>query len=306
MVNKKIFWAVVVILAAGIMVSCSIAMRSAGELQSMGEKYQRSVDYMEIQNVFSRHSYYYAAQQQWVELDTIWSKTRDDISYGHNNGYYYGRESVENYYGKANEERRKSYLETLSKLYPEVENKEEYEGVGDLVMHTLTTPNIQIADDGQTAQGIWMSIGLCSSAGKDGKPSYAWMWEKFGVDFIKEGSQWKIWHFQIYTETMFTIPETMWNMMPAMPAGKTGENAAPSGEGAPAMPGDAMGEGEDAAGGMGAMPGGDKSAGPMSGKPVMDKLVEMYTTYSATTVPQLVPEIPEPYGTWEDTTPQIK
>ncbi|MBN1227604.1 MAG: nuclear transport factor 2 family protein, partial [Deltaproteobacteria bacterium] len=176
------------------------------------QKMQRVLDYMEIQNVMAKHSYYYAAQEQWKELDEAWSKKRDDISYGHNDGYYVGRKSVEAYYGQKNETRRKQTLESISRLYPEIKNIKENEGVGDLVMHTLTTPYIEIAEDGQTAKGVWMSIGLCSGTGNDGKASAIWLWEKFATDFIKEDGEWKIWHFQIYSDVLGNVDAAMLSM----------------------------------------------------------------------------------------------
>jgi hypothetical protein len=258
----------------------------------------RAQDYMEIQNLFAKHSYYYAAQEQWQELETVWSKKRDDIAYGHNNGYYYGRESVENYYGQKNENRRKETLEMASKLFPEVENIEANEGIGDLVMHTLTTPIIEVAEDRETAQGIWMSVGLASRMGQDGKPEYVEFWEKFGVDFVREDGEWKIWHFQIHSDVMFTIPENMWGGIGAI---MQAESGAPP-EGGPMPPSESAGPG----GMPPQMEPGQEGGAPKGMVNDMDVQVEMYKNYSTTTVPVLTPALPKPYKTWEDTTPYIK
>jgi hypothetical protein len=149
-----------VLLSAGILVIAAIIALTYGSVFAAGnmemthsQAIQRLLDYMEIQNVMAKHSYYYGAQEQWKELDEAWSRKRDDISYGHNDGYYVGRKSVEAYYGKTNENRRKQTLEAVSKIYPEIKNIKENEGVGDLVMHTLTTPYIEIAEDGQARTG---------------------------------------------------------------------------------------------------------------------------------------------------------
>jgi hypothetical protein len=298
MKREKLFWIVVVVLAVCLGLVWNSLMEMKSDRKTFEQASLRAQDYMEIQNLFAKHSYYYAAQEQWLELETAWSKKRDDIAYGHNNGYYIGRESVENYYGQKNENRRKETLQMVSKLFPEVENVEENEGVGDLVMHTLTTPVIEVAEDRETAQGVWMSIGLASRVGQDGKPQYVEFWEKFGVDFVREDGEWKIWHFQIHSDVMFTIPENMWGGLgPVMQA----QTAAPP-EGAP-MP-------QAGAAPAGAQP---PQAGPGRGEgqpkgPVsdMDVQVEMYKNYSTTTVPVLTPRLPKPYKTWEDTTPYIK
>lgn len=58
-----------------------------------------------------------------------------------------------------------------------------------LHMHLLTTPIIQVAKDGATARGVWISPGVEGSG---------WGWMKYGADFRKDHGQWKIWHLHIY------------------------------------------------------------------------------------------------------------
>ena len=75
---------------------------------------------------------------------------------------------------------------------------------------------IEVAADGTTAKGIWLMSGTESgltepdvaehlpdwvfSAGEvDGKRIWAhWVWAKYGVDFLKQGDEWRIWHFRCY------------------------------------------------------------------------------------------------------------
>ena len=75
---------------------------------------------------------------------------------------------------------------------------------------------IEVSADGTTAKGIWIMAGLESglmdpevakdvppfvfSGGEvDGKPVWAhWVWCKYGVDFIKQDGEWRIWHFRCY------------------------------------------------------------------------------------------------------------
>lgn len=284
MKRENLFLIIGVILAVGLGLCWKTLVEVKAENRAALEEAQRATDYMEIQNTFSKHSYYYAAQEQWLELETVWTKKRDDISYGHNHGYYLGRESVENYYGRKNEDRRKQTLEMMSRITPGVENVEENEGIGDLVMHTLTTPIIEVAKDRETAQGVWMSIGLASRVGQDGKPQYVEFWERFAVDFVREDGRWKIWHFQIHSDVMFNIPESMWGMPGIAPQAQ------------------AVSAGGEPPGGMEGKPGGEQGQAMGSD---MERQVQMHEMYSATTVPKLSPRLPEPYDTWEDTTPYI-
>lgn len=66
---------------------------------------------------------------------------------------------------------------------------------GQLHMHSMFTPVIEIAQDGKTAQGVWDSFGPNIQTGDSGTN---WLWVKYGVDFIKEDGQWKIWHLQVF------------------------------------------------------------------------------------------------------------
>lgn len=288
-----------VLLSAGILINLAITAFTSGSAlcaenmtMTHGQSIQRLLDYMEIQNVMAKHSYYYGAQEQWKELDEAWSRKRDDISYGHNDGYYVGRKSVEAYYGKANENRRKQTLETVSKIYPEVKNVKENEGVGDLVMHTLTTPYIEIAEDGQTAKGVWMSIGLCSRTGQDGKAGAMWLWEKFATDFVKEDGEWKIWHFQIYSDVLGNVDQAMLSMF------------AQQGQGAPVTStGQQPQVAEVPAGAQQGPQDGKPQGGQMSG---FDKNIKIYELYSPTRVPRFTPALPAPYKTWDNSISLIK
>ena len=70
---------------------------------------------------------------------------------------------------------------------------------GSLYVHSQTTPVIEIAGDGRTAKGVWVSPGLeTRREPRTGKFTAYWLWGTYGVDFVKEDGQWKFWHFHIY------------------------------------------------------------------------------------------------------------
>ncbi len=139
------------------------------------EQVTRAYDAYMIKNVMGRHAYYHSWGMHPEEFETIWSK-RDDVSWGNNGGYQMGRETLIKY-----------YVEPHIGAEPKP---------GELFMHTLTTPLIEIADDGQTAQAMWYTPGYGS--GPDGGVN--WMHERYAIDFIKEDGEWKIWHFFVGTD----------------------------------------------------------------------------------------------------------
>ncbi len=62
-------------------------------------------------------------------------------------------------------------------------------GGASLHIHTLTTPVIQVARDGQTARAVWMCPGLEGTT---------LTWIKYGCDFKIQDGRWKIWHLHVY------------------------------------------------------------------------------------------------------------
>lgn len=76
---------------------------------------------------------------------------------------------------------------------------------GKLILHYTTTPVIEVAEDGETAKGVWIMTGLESGLtdpevaahqpeyffeAEDvlGKKVWAhWVWCKYGIDFLKAG-----------------------------------------------------------------------------------------------------------------------
>jgi hypothetical protein len=65
--------------------------------------------------------------------------------------------------------------------------------------HALTTPVVEIAEDGQTAKAVWISPGHETFPIPGREPAAHWSWGRYGVDFIKVDGEWKFWHFHIYT-----------------------------------------------------------------------------------------------------------
>jgi len=145
---------------------------------TLNQKIQRALDIAEVQNVMSKHAYYHGAGHHLQELKDIWVKEDGACaamaSFGQNHGYWVGMERIKRFYGEMNEKNRKKNLEMVSELHPEVENRKENEGVGSMIMHTLTTPIIEVAGDGKTAKGMWYSPGQVTEIGPYPKSCTSW------------------------------------------------------------------------------------------------------------------------------------
>ena len=89
---------------------------------------------------------------------------------------------------------------------------------GKMISHFMTNPVIEVAGNGETAKGFWLAVGnectpytTCPNVVDDGDPvgprtigpdKYGlhkfchWVWNRYGMDFIKEDGQWRLWHLR--------------------------------------------------------------------------------------------------------------
>jgi hypothetical protein len=223
---------------------------------------QRLNDIHEIQNVMSLHEYYHTAGMHKEEVEEIWAQKTPGVSWETGDlGRFEGIDAIWKIYVDGKAMMGEANLKGMRTVYPQIEDKKENEFIGTMNVHMLTTPMIEVAGDGKTAKGIWMSPGHVTQLMGD-KLTACWMWEKYAVDFVKEDGKWKIWHFHVYTD--FQTPyEKSWletSLEPKLP---------------PVFPPDF----------------------PKSNKPMTDD----YPQYSPFTTPKNLPRPPVPYETFSDT-----
>lgn len=146
-------------------------------------------DRAEIENLFARYIYLHNAFEDEQIID-LWAKpgTPGIRAQYSNKGVYSTWESV-TYYHRGRPRPK-----------------------GKLILHYITTPIIEVAEDGLTAKGLWIAAGnesgltdpevaaempdwLFGPEMVEGKR--VWQHEvvvKYGVDFIRQDGAWKIWH----------------------------------------------------------------------------------------------------------------
>jgi hypothetical protein len=147
-------------------------------IKTMQKDIQRLKDSHEIQELMSRYFYLHAANLLEEKVKLFALKTpgvRIEIA---DRGVFEGPEHVRDHYLKG-------------------EGSQDF--TGKLYLHTLATPSIQVADDGKTAKGVWMSPGLeTTDMGTNAKLSAYWSWGYMAADFVRENGVWKIWHYHVY------------------------------------------------------------------------------------------------------------
>ena len=169
--------------------------------KSLEERLERLEAVHEIQNLMGRYSYLHTAGMQ-EETVKLWAQKTPGIranvpSFGLYEGF-----------------------EGIKRLYVGAHNCQEGDRIGQMHMHTLTTPVIEVAGDGKTARGVWIAPGQETTTFGGGMPKAHWAWLKYGADFIKEDGKWKFWHLQVYG-LFFTPYEKSWVEVSLPPAETT-------------------------------------------------------------------------------------
>lgn len=159
---------------------------------------QRARDRGQVENVFARYMYLHNTFQD-EKIKALWAKRgTPGVSAQYSNlGVYTNYDSI-----MAHHSGRPS-------------------PVGKLVFHYITTPLVEIAEDGQTAKGRWIAAGVESGLMSPQQAAHApaflfekfeaegnevrgrkvwahWVQMQYGLDFIRQDGQWKILHFRCF------------------------------------------------------------------------------------------------------------
>jgi hypothetical protein len=167
----------------------TLNMSAAGSCELMKkspeERVQRLEDIHEIQNLMGREQFFHMAALHDRVME-LWAKKTPEVSVQISSmGKWEGTEGLK----KVNDYHKYTWGDA----------------VGEMSVHTLTTPIIEVAGDGKTARGVWLSPGArAEKKQKTNKYEAYWMWLKYGCDFVKEDGMWKIWHTHAYG--IFRVP----------------------------------------------------------------------------------------------------
>ena len=162
-------------------------------LEQLTLKLERLEAVQACRNLMGKYSYYHTAFRNKEYID-LWAKRDDDLLVMPW-GSYKGFEGVKACYLNDHGDRSEpGMLDSLK---------------GAVMMHEMDTEVIEVAADGKTAKGAWISPGHetyvdgqvpgLEKEASSGKAHAEWCWGKYAVDFIKDDDgQWKIWHMRLY------------------------------------------------------------------------------------------------------------
>lgn len=243
---------------------------------TLSQRIHRANAAVECEKVMSRHVYYHAAGIHREEIEEFWSK-RPDCTWAHNFGQM---GSLENYtlcYAGDQERDTLALYEELQTVYPEVTDKEkvpDYRALYEEAMHFYTSTIIEVAEDGQSAKGLFYTPGCIFSTLNPQKAREGrWIYERYAADFILEDGKWVYLNLKVCCDGAGEMDCGDWLA-----------------EGfRPGPPPDAEGDGEN-----------PPPPPPGGGHPIMHP-GPLHYDLSPTQTPQHRPFIPVPYKTFAET-----
>ena len=155
-----------------------------------------------IENVMSKYAFltYYKRFDEAVK--NFWCQSALEPTLTTNDKKITGYSAIYREIVEKGEEDTRTDNEVMRNLFPELADKKDSEiwGIGTAMVHTISTPVIELAEDEKTAKGMFYSMGACTEIDHEKGPKAYWVWEKYAVDFVKEEDGWKIWHMVIMTD----------------------------------------------------------------------------------------------------------
>ena len=179
-----------------------------------------TVDTCQIKNLMAKSITSLMLNRDRDLFALFWSHTAEDVCLGFNNGWYIGQEAVAGYYAALGE-RLKLTARLLRERFPEKlsgQTDEELYGIGPFEAKPVTNPYVVVAEDGNTARGVWMSQGADTEIEIYG-PLSRWTWGVYACDFVYEDNQWKFLHMQ-YLEDINHIMGQDWTREAVFPEEK--------------------------------------------------------------------------------------
>ncbi len=167
-------------------------------LEALNKEADRQLAIVDCKNLINKLIFHGAA---WLnrKIVPLWAD-RDDDKLEMPWGIYDGIKGVERYYLQDVGDRHDEGQLDMIK--------------GCMMWYATDTPIVVVAEDGQTAKGLWTSQGVDTWREGDKHPDAYWRWGYYAVDFINEKGTWKIWHMTFYP-LFLTRYEKPWTQAPA-------------------------------------------------------------------------------------------
>ncbi len=106
-------------------------------------------------------------------------------------------------------------MEKIKEMWFNFQTFDMQDRTGFLCNNYMCTAVVEVADDLETAQGVWFSPGF-ETIIEDGEGVAYWTYGKYACDFIKQDGKWKIWHLHMYPTFRVPYNETWARKFPTV------------------------------------------------------------------------------------------
>ena len=161
----------------------------------------------QVENVKAQHTYLHGRADAAGEWGQIWSRN-DWCSWGHIFGRMRGWEQV--WKGSVTSYDNMAMQNSLNvqKIYPEIGGHDP-RPLMEASVHTLFTDIIEVADDGKSARGSFITPGVIfCRLNRHEYPYCNVLWERYGSDFVLEHGRWLYLHEQVCPDIMGKLDMT--------------------------------------------------------------------------------------------------
>jgi hypothetical protein len=176
---------------------------------SLEQRVKNAFASQEVENVKALHTYYHGGARSTEEWGNIWSHS-DDTSWAHAFGRMRGFDEV--WFGNVTRydmQAMANWIE-LYNIYPEIGGKDP-RPLLEASVHTLVTDVIEVADDGMSARGSFVTPGVIHSVLNPTQEKYCMiLWERYGSDFVFEDGRWVYLHEHVCPDIFSSLDCVNW------------------------------------------------------------------------------------------------
>ncbi len=160
---------------------------------TLEEKIHVAEAYQEIESEYGLHEYCHANgdKRKGSTCPVNWSvKHANEIVATHGFGGMISADHADKNWTGGIKLQHAGKRAAVAAVYPECAEMDECV-LAEMVMHTVCSCVIEVAEDGLSARSSFYTPGtLCSNINPDKKRWATWLWERYGVDWLYEDGKW--------------------------------------------------------------------------------------------------------------------
>ena len=177
---------------------------------SRSQRVHNAVGSLKVEEYKARHAYLHGITYSREEWDVFWHRSKN-ITWGHQFGRMVGWDEV--YYNSVihmDAQNAQGTIEIMQEY--EQFGGHDLRSAGKSCCHALASDVIEVAEDGMSARAYYLTPGtMCNAVGFDRRGrGNAWLWERYGSEFVFVDGEWKWFHEQVCPDIMGFFDVSNW------------------------------------------------------------------------------------------------